>query len=119
MNPRDQRHIQARDAAHALRGGIVTSEFVLLEVADAFSRGAGRQRFLVLLDLLRADPRTKIVPSSHPLFEEGVSLFRTRPDKGWSLTDCISFALMRSEGIQDALTGDAHFDQAGFHDLLR
>jgi uncharacterized protein len=36
----------------------------------------------------------------------------------WSLTDCISFEVMRARGISDALTGDHHFAQAGFRVLL-
>ncbi len=37
----------------------------------------------------------------------------------WSLTDCLSFVVMKELGIKDALTPDEHFDQAGFHALLR
>jgi predicted nucleic acid-binding protein len=40
-------------------------------------------------------------------------------DKEWSLTDCISFLLMRERGIHEALTHDHHFEQAGFVALLR
>lgn len=39
--------------------------------------------------------------------------------KQWSLTDCISFVVMRDGGLQDALTGDHHFEQAGFKALLK
>jgi len=31
------------------------------------------------------------------------------PVKAWSLTDCISFVVMKREGLTEALTGDAHF----------
>jgi uncharacterized protein len=44
----------------------------------------------------------------------GLNLFAARPDKEWSLTDCISFAVIEPRGISDALTGDHHFEQAGF-----
>jgi hypothetical protein len=37
-----------------------------------------------------------------------------RPDKEWSLTDCISFVAMNERNITDALTSDHHFEQAGF-----
>lgn len=42
----------------------------------------------------------------------------TRPDKDWSLTDCTSFVVMQDAGINEALTGDRHFEQAGFKTLL-
>jgi predicted nucleic acid-binding protein len=40
-------------------------------------------------------------------------------DKKWSLTDCTSFVVMREMGITEALTGDTHFEQAGFVALLK
>jgi predicted nucleic acid-binding protein len=42
-----------------------------------------------------------------------------RPDKTWGFTDCISFVVMREEGLTDAVTADVHFVQAGFRALLR
>ncbi len=67
---------------------------------------------------LRSDPTVTIIPSSTELFAAGVELYATRPDKEWSLTDCISFVVMEREGLTDALTGDRHFEQAGFKVLL-
>ena len=46
-------------------------------------------------------------------------LFAERPDKDWSLTDCISFVVMQEQGICEALTADHHFEQAGFVALLK
>jgi predicted nucleic acid-binding protein len=53
------------------------------------------------------------------LFDRGLELYEQRPDKKWSLTDCISFVVMKDEGLQEALTGDEHFQQAGFAASLR
>jgi hypothetical protein len=61
----------------------------------------------------------RVVPASRTLFEESISLFASRPDKDWTLTDCISFVVMRDEGLTHALTGDQHFEQAGFNALLK
>ena len=61
----------------------------------------------------------KIVFVDEPLFHAGLELYLARPDKDWSLTDCISFVVMEREGITDALTGDKHFEQAGFVALLK
>jgi predicted nucleic acid-binding protein len=60
-----------------------------------------------------------IVPPSRQLFEQGIEFYGRRPDKAWSLTDCISFVVMDEQGIQDALTGDHHFEQAGYRALLK
>jgi predicted nucleic acid-binding protein len=53
------------------------------------------------------------------LFERGLSLYSRRPDKDWSLTDCISFVVMEEHGLRDVLTADHHFQQAGFTILLK
>jgi uncharacterized protein len=61
-----------------------------------------------------------LIEPVHPeLFAEGLKLHRDRPDKGWSLTDCVSFIVMQRHKASDALTYDQHFEQAGFRALLR
>ncbi len=52
------------------------------------------------------------------LFHLGLERFEDRPDKGYSLTDCISMILMESNGITEVLTSDKHFRQAGFTTLM-
>jgi hypothetical protein len=61
----------------------------------------------------------QIVPQTSTSFLSGLSLYRARLDKGYSLTDCISMQTMRQEGIADVLTNDVHFEQEGFRALLR
>jgi len=53
------------------------------------------------------------------LYLAGLALYRARPDKGYSLTDCISIQTMRREGLTDALTNDRHFEQEGVRALFR
>ena len=48
-----------------------------------------------------------------------MEFFRERPDKEWTLTYCISFVVMADERLTNALTGDHHFEQAGFKALLK
>jgi len=88
-------------------------------VADALAAPCQRGVFAVLLERLLADPNVTIVPPSQELFERGVELYNDRPDKDWSLTDCISFVVMDQHSLTDALTGDHHFEQAGFGVLLK
>ena len=49
----------------------------------------------------------------------GLELYRNRPDKGYSLTDCISMETMRREALAEILTNDRHFEQEGFSRLLK
>jgi uncharacterized protein len=55
-----------------------------------------------------------IVYFEEELYQQGLALYDNRPDKAWSLTDCISFVVMERQGLREALTGDRHFQQAGF-----
>lgn len=66
-----------------------------------------------------SDFEGRIVPATPADFESGVQLYEQRPDQEWSLTDCISFHVMRRENITEALTADHHFEQAGFAVLLK
>lgn len=118
LNPRDLAHRKAVEAADAQGGALVTTEFVLIEVADALAAPAWRGRVLGLLEALRSDQGVTIVPATTDLLQRGIELYRRRGDKEWPLTDCISFVVMEERGIRDALTGDAHFRQAGCNTLL-
>lgn len=119
LNARDATHNRARSLSGKLRGGIITTEFVLLELGDGMIRPPARQTFVSLCDSLRRDPEVEIVPASTELWGAGFDLYADRPDKEWSLTDCISFVVMKDRGITEALTGDHHFEQAGFKALLK
>ena len=116
-NRADQYHAAAMKATRELTQRIVTTQWVLLEVADALSAPEIRGRTHALLMWIAADPQTTIV-ADVPWYDRGLALFGNREDKEWSLTDCISFEVMTERGITDALTGDHHFVQAGFRALL-
>jgi hypothetical protein len=88
-------------------------------LADGLASTQHRQAFRRVLDDIEANPAHLIVPANAETFEKGVELYHTRPDKQWSLTDCISFVVMTEEGITEALTGDHHFEQAGFTALFK
>jgi predicted nucleic acid-binding protein len=119
VNDRDSGHERAVDFSRSYRGCTLTTEWVLTEVADALSAPEQRGVFLELLAQLRDHAGLTIVEASHELFDRGITLFSQRPDKSWSLTDCISIVAMQQHGIQEALTADHHFQQAGFILLLQ
>ncbi|HZZ29467.1 MAG TPA: PIN domain-containing protein [Pirellulales bacterium] len=118
LNIRDATHRQAVALSETYDGVIVTTHWVLVEVADAFCKPADRNRFVDLLELIEADKRMRVISASKSLFERGTELFAQRKDKSWSLTDCISFVVMDQHHIREALTADHHFSQAGFTLLL-
>jgi len=53
------------------------------------------------------------------LLHNAIDFYHKRNDKEWGLTDCISFIVMEEQSLQNALTSDEHFQQAGFRALLR
>jgi predicted nucleic acid-binding protein len=78
-----------------------------------------RPKVHALVAHVRSMKGYELVPASSELFEAGLRLHAQRLDKEWSLTDCISFVVMEEQGISEALTGDHHFEQAGFHLLFK
>lgn len=117
-NPRDQYHEVAVGFTRSFRGRVVTTEYVLLEVGNRLVKANDRQAFLALLHHLMNSHQVEVVNAEHSLFQQGIERFRNASDKFWSLTDCISFAVMDQRGLTEALTMDHHFRQAGYHPLL-
>jgi uncharacterized protein len=119
LNEKDAAHEAAERLSRETGRPFATTAWVLTEVADGCAALDKRGVFVQLLDTLRASPDAQIIGPSEELFSRGLQLYRQRPDKEWSLTDCLSFVVMEDRGITEALTGDHHFEQAGFRALLR
>lgn len=119
ISSRDDSHRQAVQLSESLTCSIFTTTWVLTELADAMCRPPRRERFALFLERLRREPRTVVVSTTDELFEAGLKLYLAHSDKDWSLTDCISFVVMKQEGLTEALTGDHHFEQAGFVAMLK
>ena len=98
---------------------LVTTSWILVELGNFLCDSPQRPMFVPFVDELRADPTVQVVPADEELLNAGLALYASRPDKGYSLTDCISFAVMTRLGLTDALTADRHFQQAGFNALMR
>ena len=119
LNSTDAAHEQAEAFLDHFDGRLVTTAFVLTELADGMADPLDRGTFIRLHEALSTDPSVTIVPADAALFADGLALYAQRPDKEWSLTDCISFVVMQRHGLTEALTGDHHFEQAGFTALLK
>jgi uncharacterized protein len=94
LGPRDALHAQAVNLSQTRKRRILTTEFVIVELANLFSRVPVRSTFVEFVTYVRSHPQTTIVPASSELVQRGFELFSRRPDKEWSLTDCISFVVM-------------------------
>jgi len=98
---------------------LVTTEFVLLEVADALCKTNLRQKTYAYINGIKQVPDIiQVIPLEQSLLERGWAIYYQYSDKDWGLTDCISFVVMKQEGITEAFTSDKHFEQAGFTKLI-
>jgi uncharacterized protein len=116
--PTDSFHLPAITWASANRLPMITSEYVLMEVGNFFSPIPMRHVPGPFWRAIQSDGRIQVVEASVALMTRGIDLFDARLDKTWSLTDCISFVVMKDQGINSALTADHHSMQAGFTSLL-
>lgn len=97
---------------------LMTTEFVLAEIADGLSAVNFRRAAAQSIYILQENPFVEIIPASSELFLQALNLYERRPDKSWGLTDCTSFVVMNENNLTEALTTDDHFRQAGFTALL-
>jgi predicted nucleic acid-binding protein len=100
---------------------IVTTDEVLTEYLTFFAMAPEQMRRKALTNAQRIleNPGVRVVPQSRDSFLSGMALYGARPDKGYSLVDCISMEAMRREGLTEVLTNDRHFEQEGFRALFR
>ena len=114
---RDQYHSQAaawHQSVVRSASRIVTTEAVLWEWLNALSDASTRTIAVEGYHRVHADKGIEVVPFQPELTDAAIGLYRTRADKNWSLTDCLSFVVMERRTLTDALTTDRHFEQAGF-----
>jgi predicted nucleic acid-binding protein len=93
---------------------LVTTTYILAELAALLLARSGHALAAEVGTTMRS---TRGIRIEHPdLAEESRAwrLFLDRPDKTYSLTDCLSFVTMRRLGLDTALATDQHFRQEGF-----
>ena len=119
LNPSDAAHANVSAYLDAFTGRLVTTEWVLMELADALSNPPARATAVGFLRAVRDDALFEVVGYDPAVYQAGFDLFASRADRAWTLTDCISFAVMTERGLTDALTADHHFEQAGFRAVFK
>ena len=118
VNTADKYHLQARATASVITPPFITTEAVLTEIGNALSGLRWRRLAVDMLNDLRTDPNIQIITVDTVVFEQALNLFAARLDKEWGLTDCISFVVMQAHNLNQVLTTDRHFEQAGFVNRL-
>jgi uncharacterized protein len=121
INPRDQWHQRALEVEATLTEPFfITTEGVLTEVLTFFCEYGEKARLKAVesVELILNEANTEIITISNQLFIQGIELYKQRPDKSYSLTDCISMNVCREREITKILTHDHHFKQEGFIILM-
>ena len=118
LDRKDDFHERVAEFTEGFTGFFVTTRWVLAEVGNALAGTRHRATVANFLRDIETDPSVKVIADSDALYARGVSLFGGRSDKEWSLTDCISFVVMKDEDLIEALTRDHHFTQAGFREMF-
>ena len=112
------RAVKYLEAAAQQRQRFITTDYILDETATLLkSRGHGHLAG-TFFDSVFASAACQIIWMDSERFGQTRSLFLKHHDQRWSFTDCFSFHTMQLLGLNDALTTDAHFRQAGFNPLL-
>ena len=78
-----------------------------------------RQQAVDVVRSIYESPSVEVIAQSRQTFFDGLSRYARRPDKAYSLQDCVSMNVMERMGIDGALTNDRHFEQEGFRLLMR
>lgn len=120
LNPHDHYNKIAQNFTKDLFQGheVWTSEAVLFELGNAFAK-TDREVVSKFVSHLRRSPYVTIVWGHEALFQQALVLFTQHQDKNWSLTDCLSFIIMKENNLHIAYSSDHHFEQAGFQHILR
>lgn len=101
---------------HVLGAGLlITTSLVVAEMHVLLLRFRGPAVALEFLDRLWAEPSHEIVDVDRDLRLAAVERWlRPFEDQGFSLTDAVSFEVMRQRKIRRALALDRHFVVAGY-----
>ena len=95
VSPRDTFHakafLQLQGLAQREQRVLATTDAVLFEVGAAFAKTGFRAVGIALIDTLLSDAEVRIHTITPELRSRAIELFAQRPDKEWSLCDCLSF----------------------------
>jgi predicted nucleic acid-binding protein len=93
---------------------LITSDYVLDESLTLLRFRAGHKEAVDLGRWMLQSPLVKVINVDEKIWQSAWEMFGRYGDKGFSFTDCTSFAIMRQLGLLNAFAFDHNFEQAGF-----
>lgn len=97
---------------------LVITDYVLDEAYTLAKARAGSHAALRLVELVDLSAGFRMEWIGPDRFQSAKLYFRKHADHGYSFTDCTSFVVMQELRLNEALTTDRHFKEAGFRALL-
>lgn len=94
------------------------TDAILFEIGNSFSKSS-KEQVAGFIQSCYDSLRIHVIKISDELLYQTLKHYTQYSDKDWSLTDCLSFAVMNKEGIDIAYSSDHHFEQAGFQYTLK
>jgi predicted nucleic acid-binding protein len=107
----DAQHRAARAWISSSLDRLITSDYIVDEVLTLISSRFRRQTAIHVGHVLFGQGLAGLIQLTDEDKERAWAIFRSHSDKGWSFTDCTSFALMQRIGISNAFAFDQHFSQ--------
>ncbi|MBL8028471.1 MAG: PIN domain-containing protein [Fibrobacteres bacterium] len=113
----DQAHKKATTEQQKLVKGkarFFTSNLVVHETTMLLERKVNRREAINFLSTIITDPNVEIIHASPNIEHDAYMLYKKYNDQDYSMTDCVSFEIMKHFNIQRAFTFDEHFITRGF-----
>jgi predicted nucleic acid-binding protein len=115
FNPRDRLHLQAKKfVARAQHARFVLTELVVSETVTRLRSRLDAGRAADVGTALLQSRRYEVIFVDARLMEAGLSELRRFADKRLSLTDAVSFAVIRELSLDGAFAFDRDFQDCGF-----
>lgn len=114
----EPKHQESRQLLLANASGLLTSDYVVDELLTLLSVRGHRNIAERIGDDFWSEKVSRLHWSTRDDVAAAWRVFTTFNDKTWSFTDCVSYAVMKQLGIDEAFALDDHFRQFGFVRVL-
>ncbi len=113
LDRQDAHHAAAKRFQAVDRRPFLTSNYIVDELLTLTKSCLGAKAAVRIGEQLFAQQIARLYAVTPDLEQNAWRLFQRYADKGFSFTDCTSFALMERMGIDTAFAFDIHFRQYG------
>lgn len=111
---RSATHEKTAEAISRHSDALLTTSFVFAELIALIVSRKGHQLAARIGERIRTNPHVLLVHPDDRQLARAWQRFVERPDKTYSLTDCLSFVIIEEMKVDVVISNDRHFRQEGF-----